>query len=492
MAELENATLVWNLSTGRIYSYLFTGGDAVELDTLLDITKACKTKEQYQAKFSEVMKILDSAKADALKNSQGKVNFDLMLCVETDFDGNAKFVKDIISQREGKERVGVVLFPKFRHRLAEFERDELKMQFVKDSPASLFANTRDNAEIDFELTQNELNDVKEIDKLLQEKHNTKLSFNSLADICYVNRGYLDEDSFKRFERNHHSSVFGDKREENHLTVEQVENANEQIDNVVDKIVKAKLTPLEAMLYIGDFAMSFKYKYKKCGELDSSFVGALSSKKRYIICAGYTQLVNACVTKLNREWEKQGYNLGKLSSSHCGIRTYNRRLFGRNPVKLADIYGNEVTNYFEILRFEWKTAEVGHAINLIGIEDEKYGVKGEYINDSTSNDGKGINYSLFPLQDLAHYKNFVVGQNYVENDISVLGLRDKMLLLKEHKHCKPISADVFKDALQNMYKKTSNLDDVEIEKKVEKTIKRFNKYKKENFDKKVNADPVSAS
>lgn len=165
------------------------------------------------------------------------------------------------------------------------------------------------------------------------------------------------------------------------SLDDVIKANKNIDNVVEYIKKNNYSPFEAMTYIHTYVTS-NFKYTE-GQLEEcrSIVGAYQGK---IVCAGYSSLVKAIVDKLNDP---------NLQCECIGADLYKKHFF----------------------RYE---LEGGHAHNLIHINDEKYGIKGHYMEDTCWDakndyypDGKGFAYFMYPITDLECFNGMIYQQKF---------------------------------------------------------------------------------
>ena len=165
------------------------------------------------------------------------------------------------------------------------------------------------------------------------------------------------------------------------TLDDVVNANKNIDSVVDHIKQNNYSPYEAMTYIHMYVTK-NFEYND-GTLEAcrSIVGAY---KGTIVCAGYATLVKAIIDKLNDP---------NLQCDILGCNFYKKQLFG---------YKNTGA----------------HSHNLIHINDEKYGIKGHYMEDTCWDakndyypDGKGFAYFMYPVSDLEYFNGLFYQQQF---------------------------------------------------------------------------------
>ncbi|MBR4270160.1 MAG: hypothetical protein IKQ31_00580 [Clostridia bacterium] len=126
-------------------------------------------------------------------------------------------------------------------------------------------------------------------------------------------------------------------------LDRVVEANKKAEEFITKIKQENLTPLEAYLRMYKFATEKAYAFDNLDVDDRSFVGVMTTDSR--VCAGYAMLL----------------------SKMC-------ELYGDERVKVDYIDGDD--------RIE--KDEPGHAFCRVTLEDEDYGIKGEYIADPTAN------------------------------------------------------------------------------------------------------------
>lgn len=227
--------------------------------------------------------------------------------------------------------------------------------------------------------------------------------------------------------------------EHSWTIDQVKNANQKVDEIVNTIKSKKFSPLEAMAYIHSMATLFTYKENEDNFMESrTLVGITNSK--HIVCVGYSTFVKAIIDKL----QLHGLSCENFSST----LTRDESIVLENGEKLPGIGS-------------------GHVQSMITINDSKYKVKGTYINDACFDsrdtdypNGKGYANFMFPVTDLLNYVGYKFNQ---PTDLSslidqLIGTNEdidpsKLPVIRDHsKHSKPISLETIKKCLIEMYKK----------------------------------------
>ena len=216
-------------------------------------------------------------------------------------------------------------------------------------------------------------------------------------------------------------------------LEQVVEANNEIEKIVRKIQSLKLSPYETMVYIHKYlTQNYIYKYnvgkisrflnKRKDEKNRSIVAAILNKQT--ICAGYASMIKAIIDRLN------------IRELTCDF---------------------QVACCFKKTKNGKEKHDCGHALNLITIEDSKYNIKGSYLNDATWDAktkkypyGRGYTYFMYPCTDMAKLTSCLVrattgsrAYNYSEY-IEVGGLP------KKGKYDNPIPFDIFEKAVMNVY------------------------------------------
>lgn len=160
---------------------------------------------------------------------------------------------------------------------------------------------------------------------------------------------LNKDNFKeildiknKIENEGYNFVFSEVvgLNESEWTLEEVASTNEKLDGIVNNIKQMNLSPLEKVLYAYNLVANLKtYKenaYSK-GDASRSIYAILDNDE--CVCMGYAQLLEAIINRLDDKSLKAYTNCLSMKSG-------------------------------------------GHANNLVYINDEKYGVDGYYVFDST--------------------------------------------------------------------------------------------------------------
>jgi len=247
--------------------------------------------------------------------------------------------------------------------------------------------------------------------------------------------------------------------------EDVLNANNEIDSIAEYIKQSKFSPFEAAAFIHQYITSqFTYK-ENLLDLQSprSIVGVLNSDD--IVCVGYSYLTKAIIDKVN------------MPGLECS--TFTSKLSPTTEL-LTDKKDQEIFKELNL-----SIDGTGHIQNLIKIDDPKYGVKGNYVNDAcwdsrneTFPSGKGIGNFMFPVEDLLH----LAGQKFdqpnpeVEKMFKSIGLARKYdpyslpIISENIDKSKPISIDQYKKCLINMFKTMNPDEDLDkIKQRVESII-----------------------
>lgn len=265
------------------------------------------------------------------------------------------------------------------------------------------------------------------------------------------------------------------------TFQQVAEANNQIDEIVSFIKNAKLSTFETMLFIHKAATSFEYNNTDDKFLEVGRVLPSIFKDEKIVCSGYASFVKAVIDKLNME----NILKGVLTCELVGCRLEEKDANG-------------------------EIKDTAHCHNLIHIEDEKYGIKGVYVEDACwdcaknqskdMEDGRGFVHCLYPVSDLLHFKNKIYKQKFNKKRIHNLlyakrrrefinpkieniakGIDDFHIpyaVWRNFFNSKPIPLQTYKDGLENVIKiftrKNAAFAKVEAEREIEKSINRAKK------------------
>ena len=181
--------------------------------------------------------------------------------------------------------------------------------------------------------------------------------------------------------------------EKHVSLEGVCQMNSDIDKIVDFIKEKQFTPYEAMIYIHNYLTSFTYNKGESQydhDIAQTIVGPLLTKNKNIICSGFSSLCKAIIDRLN---------MSGLECKMVSLRSFD--VGQDNPEFLG-----------------------AHSICMITINDEKYGINGEYYNDA-SNDNKRFEgdwgrflHFLYPTSDnnLQSYERKVSNGDESQDDM----------------------------------------------------------------------------
>ena len=160
------------------------------------------------------------------------------------------------------------------------------------------------------------------------------------------------------------------------TLEEVIKADKKLDEIIDKINKSDLSPLEKYLYIYNYLTKKKYKYDP-HEKDENYIDEYSYLPRdiisvintdYIVCAGYSEL-------------------NKYLCTNVGIKCF---------INYLTVFGQD---HME-----------SHMNNLIYLKDDKYHINGLFYSDACwdNNDQKRTySFSLIPILDAHKLKNITI-------------------------------------------------------------------------------------
>jgi len=266
-----------------------------------------------------------------------------------------------ISRKEMSDANILLKFSTIARKLHECGK---QIRFVVNEP---IYDKKNDAPVEYNYSEEELNNIQKLNKRLIKNGITEpIVFCEFDEINYIH-------DFK-----------------NLWTLERVQQANNYINNDVEMIKNNKLTPFETMLYLHTYLTETKkmadeedygivdvnFKEQERGRVITNII-----RSNGIYCSGFASYVKAVVDKLN------------TSNLKC------------------DILGCELYDQTETYDFLG-----GHCQNLIYINDEKYNIKGYYIEDACwdckDEDfglGKGFLNCLIPIGDLEN----IYGVHYVQ-------------------------------------------------------------------------------
>ena len=149
--------------------------------------------------------------------------------------------------------------------------------------------------------------------------------------------------------------------------EQIMEANQKADMLVNQLKQLNLSPFEKFLIVHDFCASKPYQANGVEDYND-FNNAMTTDK--IVCFGYAEIMKYMCNALGIECELFYCDLPPMAMKH-GMHTK------------------------------------GHVINLVRIKDEKYGIDDYYVSDASSDSSeyfskKGLicyAFAALPLQDL---------------------------------------------------------------------------------------------
>ena len=276
------------------------------------------------------------------------------------------------------------------------------------------------------------------------------------------------------------------------TIRQVIEANNQVDKMVNLIKHVELSPFEAMLFIHKAATWFEYKKPTDEFVESGRVLPSIFKDEKIVCSGYASFVKAVIDKLNLENVLDGTLVCEVVGCTLQEKGDNGKII----------------------------EESAHCHNLIRIEDDKYGIKGVYVEDAcwdcakpkrkNMEEGRGFAHCLYPVADLLNFTDKVYRQKFnkkrvynllyarrrnkfenqrlesIVQEIESLHIPD--VVWKNILNSKPIDIDVYRRGLKNVIRKTTDEGleyakkeaEAEIEKSISMAKKSFSDKSKNTF------------
>lgn len=215
-------------------------------------------------------------------------------------------------------------------------------------------------------------------------------------------------------------------------LEQVIDANMEIDKVVRKIRDLKLSPYETMVYIHKYiTQNYGYGFNggiiadikgtRKSEKNRSIVAAILNKKT--VCAGYASLTKVIIDRLN---------IPGLTCEYQNASCWKSAK--KDNIKFAG----------------------GHALVLVSIEDSKYNISGSYLNDATWDSktikcprGRGYTYFMYPVTDMTKLKGVALSARSGTR-ARLYGLSTAGHLPTKGVNSDPIPYGVFEKAVKNVY------------------------------------------
>lgn len=247
-------------------------------------------------------------------------------------------------------------------------------------------------------------------------------------------------------------------------LEQVAKANKEIELVAQKIKKLNLSPYEAMVYIHKYiTKNYGYGLNAGGNMvegalaeflqtrnvenNRSIVSAVQNKKT--ICSGYAALTKAIIDELD---------LPGLACKYESVSAWKTN--GKRSAR---------------------PCLAGHALNLVYIEDPKYGIDGAYLNDATWDSktekcphGRGYTYFMYPVTDMSKLKGIALNETFEGSRARCHpeGPFELDNIPIDGRDCEPIPYDTFVEAVKKVYSLESDFcQDKDPEKAAEKDILR---------------------
>ena len=211
-----------------------------------------------------------------------------------------------------------------------------------------------DSSINYTYTKEELDNIGRVDALLKS---------------YNQEGvYFDEESRVTSYKNY-SKVF---------TYDDVRYCNDRIEEIVSIIKENDFSPFETMLYIHEYVTNnFEYYDDNKGTQNPRVLPGIF-KGEGIVCSGYASIVKAIIDRLDDP---------RLKCMIVGCTI-------RKPESSKE------------LMYQYRN----HTHNLIYINDEKYHLKGYYVEDASwdsrvegREEGYGISNCMYPIEDLFHHE-----------------------------------------------------------------------------------------
>ncbi len=299
-------------------------------------------------------------------------------------------------------------------------------------------NEADSNDKPYIYTQQETKQLVELNNFLAETKNVKMYFcDEIVDE------YLSYNSEKSL-----------------LNLHQVIEANEKLNDVVEEIKRLELTPYETMLYIHEYVANIVGSGN--GHLDrntsATIMGAYTGEG--LVCAGRSSLTKAIIDKLD---------MPGLSCEYvdCSIHTDP----DPEQIKKFEEEIKEYPHFKSDLSIYKKYGDTEkHRLCLITLNDEKYKICGDYLNDATW-DSKEHSFAMccYPVKDVLN----ISGEHFVqtEHDIDRTKVYDDEekeaaklaknlkngkyvpdVVQKHGQISKPITRLTFESALKNLYLK----------------------------------------
>ena len=170
-------------------------------------------------------------------------------------------------------------------------------------------------------------------------------------------------------------IYKEKDFDSAWTFDDVYFANQEIDKAVEYIKENNLSPYETILFLHMALSQIDYKEEEDDNFEASRVVVGFFKQKTIVCAGYASLIKAVIDKLDDKNLK------------CDIVA-------------CSFYRNKIPHIFQ----------GSHCHNLIHINDDKYKIKGTYVEDVTSDvrnltllDDLNFAHFMLPVQDVSNFK-----------------------------------------------------------------------------------------
>lgn len=164
-----------------------------------------------------------------------------------------------------------------------------------------------------------------------------------------------------------------KNDQKRWTHEEVLKSNQTIKSIAKTIMSYNFSPFETMLVLHKYASSFDYIKSNTFPQNARAVTGILTGGESVVCVGYAQLVKAIADEINSQNLKVELNLLK---------------------------------FYPYNKFKFLVGEcVNHCNNLVSINDEKYDIKGLYMDDACEDaviedvpTGEGLTNFMFPISD----------------------------------------------------------------------------------------------
>ena len=267
-------------------------------------------------------------------------------------------------------------------------------------------------------------------------------------------------------------------------LEEVINANREIDKIVKTIKKCKVSPYETMIYIHKY-LTANFAYKDDDMTKAAFIVGAFSQDKDIVCSGYSSLTKAIIDRLDS----------------------------------PDLKAEFMTGTFYLFEEKQEIERYAHSQCVITIKDKKYNIFGTYVEDASRDSkmllykyGRGFANFMMPVCDMDNYKHYIYDQYTAQNRYQALSSTDGVdslykrkeyldlvddqarydYVLKNHRQdvaqkygreSQPIDLETFRKALRVICQNTYNdADKSEIDSMIDNEIQKSTIFAMKSFSK----------